>query len=282
MDKKNVANLVTRTLSGAILVICTVGAIYYSHWGFGALLLLITVGSLREFYRMYQSNGVEPQLVAGYSAAVAIVAFGFDYFYNEGQYNIPIILFLLLLIPLIFVAELVRTTKSRPMDNIGSTLLGIVYISLPMAMLSGVPLLMSQGEWNPWIMIFYLFVVWSNDSFAYLVGVNFGRHKLNERISPKKSWEGFFGGVAGSILLSCVAAYCTSGSYVVWIGLAVVLSVMGCVGDLVESMFKRSCEVKDSGGALPGHGGVLDRFDSFIFSAPFALVYLILMYSFIK
>ncbi|MFI3305205.1 MAG: phosphatidate cytidylyltransferase [Rikenellaceae bacterium] len=280
MDKSGVPNLLTRALSGALLAICAVGAIYHSYWGFGVLLLAITLGALREFYRMYQeNNGFKPQLFAGYAAATAIVAFGFDYFYNNNAYTIPLILFLLILIPLIFVAELCRGKASRPLENIGSTLLGIVYISLPMAMLAGVPLLMSKGVWNPWIMIFYLFVVWSNDSFAYLVGVNIGRHKLNEEISPKKSWEGFFGGVAGSILMSCAAAYFTSGSYLVWIGLAIVLSVMGCVGDLVESMFKRSCEVKDSGGALPGHGGLLDRFDSFIFSAPFALVYLILMNS---
>ncbi|MFI3303252.1 MAG: phosphatidate cytidylyltransferase [Rikenellaceae bacterium] len=276
MDKKKLQNLAMRTLSGAFLAVFAVGAIYHSYWGFGLLLLAIALGAIREFYRMYQVNGAEPQYVAGFSAAAIIVALGFDYFYNGSLYTIPLVLFLLLLIPLIFVAELFRGGKN-PLENIGTTLLGIVYISLPMAMLAGVPLLISRGEWNPWIMIFYIFLIWSNDSFAYLVGVTCGRHRLYEKISPLKSWEGFFGGVCGSMLMAVVAAHFTTGDYGVWIGLSVVLSVMGCVGDLVESMFKRSCAVKDSGGALPGHGGWLDRFDSLIFSAPFALVYLIIV-----
>jgi phosphatidate cytidylyltransferase len=104
-----------------------------------------------------------------------------------------------------------------------------------------------------------------------------GRHKMCERPSPKKSWEGFVGGVAGSLAVGALAAYCLDESYAMWMGLAVVVSLSSVVGDLVESMFKRDAGVKDSGNLIPGHGGILDRFDAFILSAPFAFIYLIIV-----
>ena len=155
--------------------------------------------------------------------------------------------------------------------------MGVVYVALPLSLMSVVPILLNQSEeaWNPWVFLCYLFLVWGNDVFAYLFGISFGRHKMCERLSPKKSWEGFFGGVAGSLAMGVLGAYITSGGYLVWIGLAVVVSLSSVVGDLVESMFKRDAGVKDSGSFIPGHGGMLDRFDALILSAPFAFIYII-------
>ena len=113
---------------------------------------------------------------------------------------------------------------------------------------------------------------------AYLVGVSVGRHHLYERISPTKSWEGFFGGIVGAIAMGCLAAWWLDGSYWLWCCLAAIAAVSGVLGDLIESMFKRAAGVKDSGNILPGHGGWLDRFDALIFSLPFVVAYLVLLH----
>ncbi len=268
-------NLAVRVLSGIVLAVVVLGCIYGSYWSFGLLLFVITMGGVREFYRLATENGANPLVFSGYAAAAAIFAFGFDYFYNGSLNNIYLSLFLMLVIPMMFVVELLRG-GDRPFVNIGSTILALTYIAVPMAMLSGVPLLITGGEWDPMVMVFYMFIIWGTDSFAYLVGVSCGRNRLYEKISPLKSWEGFFGGVIGAIGISLLAAYVLGDSYVMWGCMGVVISLTGCLGDLVESMFKRKSGVKDSGHVLPGHGGWLDRFDSLIFSAPFVLVFLII------
>ena len=125
------------------------------------------------------------------------------------------------------------------------------------------------------LVLFYVFIIWANDVFAYLVGMSIGKHRLCERLSPKKSWEGFFGGIIGAVAMGLVAAYVQDGNYWVWAGLALVAAVTGVLGDLVESMFKRAAGVKDSGTLIPGHGGVLDRFDAMLLSAPFVFVYML-------
>ncbi|MFR9619971.1 MAG: phosphatidate cytidylyltransferase [Rikenellaceae bacterium] len=270
-------DLLVRTLSGALIIIFTVCVILLSQWGFGALLLAITLGGVNEMYRMISDHGAQPQRVLGLVASAMIYLFSFDYFFNDSVFNIPLSLFLMLLLPSMFFVELFKGGDNS-LRNLGSTVLALFYVALPMSLLVGVPLMMSEdGVWNPWYMVAYMFIIWGNDSFAYLFGMLFGRHRLNEKISPKKSWEGFYGGIAGAIVVSCVIAYLFGGTYLLWSGLALVVSVTGVMGDLVESMFKRDCGVKDAGVLIPGHGGWLDRFDGLILSAPFALAYLLII-----
>lgn len=127
-------------------------------------------------------------------------------------------------------------------------------------------------------MIGILAIIWASDSFAYLVGKRFGRRKLFERISPKKTIEGFLGGVAGALFTSATISYFSQKPMWMWLTLSCVLVISGTVGDLVESKFKRDANTKDSGSILPGHGGLLDRLDSLIFSSPFAFLTLIILY----
>lgn len=121
-------------------------------------------------------------------------------------------------------------------------------------------------------MIGILCIIWASDSFAYLAGKSFGKHKLFERISPKKTIEGFVGGLIGAIITASVISIYSSKETWQWVILAVVMVFMGTIGDLVESGFKRAAKVKDSGTILPGHGGLLDRLDSLIFASPFAFL----------
>jgi phosphatidate cytidylyltransferase len=180
--------------------------------------------------------------------------------------------YVIMLIPMMFICELYRKSQT-PIANIGSTLMGVIYIALPISLFVFIPILLGEGEWKPLAALFYIFIIWANDVFAYLFGITLGRHRLFERISPKKSWEGFFGGLAGAIAMGYVAAIVLEANTTAWMGLALVAAIAGVFGDLVESLMKRSIDIKDSGNIIPGHGGWLDRFDALILSAPFVFIY---------
>lgn len=270
-------NLVVRALSGGVLAVVTVCAILFSRWTYGALLLAILVGGMYEIYRLCASKGARPQYAMGLTAGIAL--FTVNFFAGTGLFettDLPrlLTLYLLVMLPAVFICELFRR-QERPEINIGATLLGIVYVALPLSLLCYLP---SVGAtWQPWVTIAFIFIIWANDVFAYLVGMTLGRHPLCERLSPKKTWEGFFGGLAGAVGMGVAAACFLQGNLWHWAGLSLVAAVAGVLGDLVESMFKRSTGVKDSGRAIPGHGGVLDRFDALLLATPFVFVYMVLV-----
>lgn len=277
-------NLAVRTLSGIVLAAIMLGAVCWSQWSFGALLLVILLCGMHEFYTLSAARGAQPQRLIGMLAGVILFAANFAVV-SESVFDlfsanlIPMLGFGLLLLFLVFIRELFRE-GTDPMGNIGATLTGVAYVALPVSLMCYIPM---QGEepWSPVIMLLFIFIIWANDVFAYLVGMAFGRHRLCERLSPKKSWEGFFGGLAGSVATGLAAAYALDANYWVWGGLALVASLSGVAGDLVESMFKREAGVKDSGQVIPGHGGVLDRFDALLLSAPYVFLYLLLVGRFV-
>ena len=276
-----VKNFFVRALSGVVMAVVVIGAILLSPWSYGALLLLIMLGALCEFYRMTKKSGVSPQHILG--VVMALVIFAMCYMmaagslldFNSDKIFLALGLYFIVLLPTIFVCEMYRKSSS-PIANIAATILGLVYVALPISLMCFLPMLRGD-DWSPLIALAFIFIIWANDVFAYLVGSAIGKHRLFERISPKKSWEGFFGGVAGAIGMSVLAAYVMDDSVCVWIGLAVVASITGVFGDLVESMFKRSIDMKDSGKSIPGHGGWLDRFDALLISVPFVFVYLLII-----
>lgn len=272
-------NLAVRTLSGIVLAAVVLGAVAWSPWSFGALLLLLLVGGMHEFYALAEARGDRPQRLIGMVTGAVLFAVNFAFLSGSAGAASGLrpllaagMAFLLLLLPLMLVCELYRRGEN-PAANVGVTLLGICYVALPLTLMAYIPFV-GRYAWNPWTMLFFVFIIWANDVFAYLVGMAFGRHRLFERLSPKKSWEGFFGGVAGALVMGYVASRCMGEAWWVWIGLALVAAVTGVLGDLVESMFKRAAGVKDSGTIIPGHGGILDRFDAMLLAAPFVVVYL--------
>ena len=276
-------NFIVRTLSGAVLLLVILGALCFGYYGYLALLLLVTMVGVWEFYNLSKAKGYEPQrgwgLVLSLFVYLTGAALGSDIVgSNEGlTLSLFMLCVVVLLVGVVFFAEVFRN-RTTPIANVATTLTGAFYVALPMALMAVVPLLFTNmGEWKALYFLFYLFLVWGNDVFAYLAGVTMGRHKMCERLSPKKSWEGFAGGVLGSLAVGALAASIFEESYGVWMGLALIVSLSSVVGDLVESMFKRDAGVKDSGNIMPGHGGILDRFDAFILSAPFAFIYMLIV-----
>ncbi len=275
-------NLIVRTLSGLVLLAVVVGATLWSKWSFGALLLVILIGCVVEFYRLCRTRGYAPMIGIGLASSVAVFGLGFAVFIRMGSGVTPEIgtmvtgglLFLLLIIPTVLVSELWRRSAT-PIANVATTFAALFYIALPITLLLFIPQLLS-GKWEALTVLCYIAIIWVNDVFAYLVGVAVGRHRMCERISPKKSWEGFFGGITAAIGAGVLCGYLLGGDLLVWGGLAAVVAVTGVAGDFVESMFKRAAQVKDSGSIMPGHGGFLDRFDALIMSIPYAVAYLLL------
>lgn len=273
-------NFIIRTLSGAVMLIVLLGSILLSQWSFALLMAVIAIGGMWEFYRLAEKAGYAPMKILGVFTGLVIFSINLSlmFFFDteaDGAGTMLIIAALgslILLVPLMCICELYRKSAT-PIANIASSLMGALYVALPMSLLLVIPMLLGNGVWNPWIVLFYVFIIWANDVFAYLFGITLGRHRLFERISPKKSWEGFFGGLAGAVAMGYVAALILEASAAAWMGLALVAALSGVFGDLVESLMKRSVDVKDSGNIIPGHGGWLDRFDALILSAPFVFVY---------
>ena len=279
-------NLVVRTLSGAVLLGVVLAAALLGKYAYGALLLVIVSVGLAEFYRLAKASGAQPQVNMGTFAGVILFCTSFHIF--EQLYDgyplsmeliVGLLLSLLLYLFLIFVVEVFRA-KEHPLRNVAVTIMSLIYVSLPMSLMLFIPLMLGGGVWRAEAFLFYLFIVWGNDVFAYLVGVSIGRHRMCERISPKKSWEGFVGGVLGAMAMGALGNVVVGGGYALWLGLAAIVAISSVLGDLVESMFKREAGVKDSGNIMPGHGGILDRFDALLVSIPFAFIYLMIVQMF--
>ena len=276
-------NLIVRTLSGAVLLGVVLAAAFGGKYAYGALLLFILSMGMNEFYSIVAKGGIEPQKGVGEVLGVVLFGGAYELFrrlydgveLSDGQFLfIGAINLFALFTP--FIIEIFRA-KERPLRNIATTLLGVIYVALPISLMLFIPLLLNGGEWRAEAFLFYLFIVWGNDVFAYLTGVSIGKHRMCERISPKKSWEGFVGGIIGALAMGALGNIVVGGGYLLWLGLAFIVAISSVLGDLVESMFKREAGIKDSGNILPGHGGMLDRFDALIISAPFAFVYLVIV-----
>lgn len=267
-------NILTRSLSGLLLVTIIVFGVVVHHFSFYLLFLAISTLSLWEFYLLVYREKARTQKYFGIAASIIIYTINYIYALNIVDEKI-----FLLIIPLflfIFINELYLASK-RPFLNISYTIFGLIYITVPFSLLNYIVLSVNNLDivFNSDILLSIFILIWTYDTFAYLFGVTMGRHRLFPSISPKKSWEGAIGGAIVALLSSFVLEHFFPVLKLEnWIVIASIIVVAGTYGDLVESMFKRSINVKDSGNIIPGHGGMLDRFDSFIFAVPFVFIYL--------
>lgn len=268
-----------RSLTGAWIVLIVLGGFWLHPVSFFLTGLILLIGTQFEYYSLIKNTGIKPQMVSGIIAGTIIyivstlIASG----------SIPVISFLALtpILIIITIAELYRK-QTQPFDSLAHTFFAIVYTALPFSMFpfaaflhSGLNTILPHEStiFSPGIIIGFFIILWVNDTGAYLAGTSFGKHKLMPRISPGKTWEGCLGGfVAAAVIAWVLSDWLGVISTVQWIIVSFIISIAGTYGDLIESMLKRSMDVKDSGTVLPGHGGFLDRFDSTIISFP--LVYL--------
>lgn len=268
--------MLTRTITGFLFILAIVAGIYFNPAITMCLFSLIVILGIDEFYGLVKkSSQIKPikfwGTITGLSLMIVLCLLSLNII------DTKLILMPILMLFLIFLIELYRK-KENPFINVSYTILGIFYIVVPFAMLFHLGFYSENSftdNYSYQIILGFFILLWTNDTGAYLAGRFFGKHKLFERISPKKTLEGSIGGaivtVAGAFILSF---YFTNLNLVNWMIIAVLIAVFGGLGDLVESMLKRSLKVKDSGKLLPGHGGILDRFDGLLLSVPFVYSYL--------
>lgn len=275
-------NIVTRSISGIIYVGLIVGALFAGSIWFTALCVLFCLLAMLEFQKLTSARSNDAIALAirltDIAAAVALCVVSHDVM-TALVYGPAVIL------PIYIIVRTVLALYDRGDDvfaSVGRSALSILYIGVPLSMAS-VTYDMSEGGHAPWLVLMMFVMIWLNDTGAYCVGSLFGRHRLCERLSPKKSWEGFWGGMAFCIIAGSVCCFINNGwsmasegfaiSLVKWVGLGMLVSLMSTWGDLFESLIKRSLGVKDSGHLIPGHGGILDRIDSLLLVAPATFVY---------
>lgn len=269
-------NIATRTLTGLFFVSAIIGSILWHPLAFSILMLFLLVTGLVEFFRMtgqkaLTSKNAWPYLVnILVFAVISGVALGLlTAFWLSA---LPVLI-LSMFLPALF------SKNGEPVQRTFLSMVSVVYLTIPFAVLAFFYNPDLQGtDTTPFLLLGYLFMVWLHDIFAYLTGLAIGKHKLYERISPKKTWEGSVGGLTAAMLASWgLSVFIHDLSTAQWVGMAVIIAITGTLGDLSESLLKRNFALKDSGKVLPGHGGVLDRSDAMIFSAPAVFCYLVIL-----
>lgn|SRR5690606_17608420 len=268
----NYSNLKQRVITATLGATVIVAGCIYSEWAYFLIFGTILAFSQMEFYKLCGLDGMLPLKSFGTFIGVAVFVFTF---LEEMKILPPQYYYLVFpLISIVFFIKLYGKSDKKPFTGIAFTLLGIVYVAIPFSILNLIAF-SADGTFRYELIIGCLFILWASDSGAYFAGTKFGKTKLFERVSPKKSWEGSLGGAFAAL----ATAYFISLNFTIlpqwqWFGIMVIIVVAGTYGDLIESLFKRSISIKDSGKGLPGHGGFMDRFDGLLLSAPFIIAFL--------
>ncbi len=278
----NVKDLITRAGAGIIYILVILLGVLGGRFSFLAVFGAILGVALFEFYRM-----VEKDTSHAISKIFNIILGGliffsvFLYLENINSYALPV---MILVYMLILIASAIFIQRSDILHGIIYSVFGQLYITFPLSILM---LISYVYQYNPgeegydWVLILAMFVfIWVNDTAAYFLGTLIGKNRLIEHISPKKSVEGFIAGIIFTLLASLIfARLFPEFSTLFWVGFAAVVALSGTLGDLFESLIKRTCTVKDTGHLIPGHGGILDRIDSLLVAVPAAYLFLILFLS---
>ncbi|MDQ2772526.1 MAG: phosphatidate cytidylyltransferase [Bacteroidota bacterium] len=267
--------------------------VWFSPWTFGLFFAGVQAVMLREFYRIMRAGGYAPAAWIGIGAgsllflAIFIMCFGNAMYVNgvKGAFAasdlapifesiqpviIPLAAATLFLLPTVLIVREMRQwpQQKQPFTNISLTILGFIYITFPMSMLNTLAFIHNKGFF-PQRVVALLFLIWASDIGAYIAGKSFGKRKMAPSISPGKTWEGWAGGFLLTLVIGWAMGYFLPDVPLTHrLAAAGVVAVFAPLGDLAESMLKRSVGVKDSGTFLPGHGGLLDRFDAFLLVLP--------------
>lgn len=268
-----IPSIVKRSISGLIYVALIIGSVIYGGWALFALAGILAILGMIEFHKI---NHINDNLNSTIYALLLDLAGVLCLTWSITLWTIPIFLFILL----IRLTEQLYSDSEHPIKDVSLSVFAQLYIGLPL----GCMLWIADGSGSSLALLPIFIMIWLNDTGAFLVGSAIGKHRLFERISPKKSWEGFFGGLFFNIVAACFFALFWGNTFHMeyslgcWIGIALVITIFSTWGDLFESLVKRNLHIKDSGNLIPGHGGILDRIDSLLFVMPAMALYLLLIF----
>lgn len=270
-------SFIQRTVTGAIYVAAIIGSVFIGSFAFFLLIFLANILSLKEFIIIAKKP------VPDFDSSYSLIVMGSLVYLIGATAALGLIpqkmMIIALIIPLLLISIELFLKKEKPLINLSLSIFGIVYITIPFVMLiflAANPY--DQNTGAPLLLLSFFAILWVNDTFAYLTGKIIGRHLIFKRISPKKTWEGTAGGFIFSMAAGFIFFLIDDNLLLWhWLSLAGIIVISGIFGDFAESMIKRSLNIKDSGNALPGHGGFLDRFDSLLFAAPAATIFLCLV-----
>lgn len=259
---------IIRAVSGLLYISILVVSILSSEFIFISLFFLIGFICLLELEKLLR---LKSYALYGVHAVFFIL-----FSYIKFEANATLVLLCITIFVNLFLVKDLLFIKKIPVFEKKKYIILIFYLISSMVFLTLIPT--TSGTFMSELIVGVFVLIWTNDTFAYIVGKNFGKNKLYEQISPNKTIEGFLGGM----IFSCIAGYFIFYfthylNFQSWLGMAIILSIFGTLGDLIQSKFKRQAGVKDSGKLMPGHGGLFDRLDSIIFSSPFVYAYLLIL-----
>lgn len=263
-------NLLIRTITGILFVVIIIGAIHNPYTNL-ALFLIVAMLCVWEFNILFNKHNHKPYIVPGLILSLLIyssltINMYFDISYSQSLIIIPAFI--------LFLGFSLLSKRDNTIISLCITLFGACYFTVPVILFALIPYSI-DNIYSARLLLGFFILLWSYDTFAYLTGMLIGKHLLFKRISPKKTWEGFAGGIIFSLLSAyIISLFLDELIWIHWLILSVIISLFGTLGDLIASIIKRSVNAKDSGKIITGHGGVIDRFDSFMLAAPAAYLYI--------
>ncbi|MCC5919519.1 MAG: phosphatidate cytidylyltransferase [Cyclobacteriaceae bacterium] len=265
------SNLTQRVIAAIIGAAVLITCIAYGPYSYFIIFLVLCILAQLEFYKLTGLDGMVP--LKSYGTFLGALMFTLVFLIEMGHIKWDYLFILFPFFAGIFLIKLYKKQDKKPFTNIGITFLGLIYVALPLCLLTVSAF--HKGSYTYELVLGLLLILWASDTGAYFAGTKFGKTKLFERVSPKKSWEGSIGGLILALAMSMGIYYFTElFTAYHWGFIALLVVIAGTYGDLVESLFKRSIAIKDSGSFIPGHGGFLDRFDGLLLATPFIVVFL--------
>ena len=269
-------NITKRILFGLIYVAAVVFSSILGPFYFYGLFFVFLIVCIYEFLIIIELKSLYPYILAIAFFSLAVLSNQNIISIEENmlhKLNVSVLVFFLFFT---LISALISSRKIA-IQYLGRIFLSLIYLIIPFSLLIKLPYFTMDKTFDSTIILGIFILIWSNDIFAFIIGKNFGKTKLIERISPNKTVEGFLGGFIFTFIAGYfVSKFCEGVQPIQWFSMAIIVSVFGVLGDLIESMFKRQAGVKDSSNLIPGHGGFLDRLDSIIFAVPFIYIYLFL------